>query len=280
MKPIHILFLSYLLLSTQGFLLMAQSQIVVLKGATLLDFDQYGSSQNDITDAVVILQGGKVQQIGKLGQVKIPKSARQINISGKFLVPGLIDGFATLNNQAYANAFLYMGVTTLVGLDNDNRRGSLFYGANPSPTIVKLEDYFGCQYKRIADTTSGQPNTFRIDYVNDYSPDKTRKVIDSLASTGVKVLLIHYGVKPEQLSLVVEQARKHGMVTIGELGRSTYKQAVQAGVQSFVHTSATQWICYHRLAGNYIPTRLLEGVDKPIISILVSTRTYPRMKNY
>lgn len=129
-----------------------------------------------------------------------------------------------------------MGVTTIVGSNNDNRRGPLFYGANSSPTIVKLEDYLGCQYKRIADTTSGQSNALRIDYTNDFSPDKTRQVIDSLASTGVKVLLIHYGAKPEQLPLVVEQAHKHGMVTIGELGRSTYREALQAGVQSFVHT--------------------------------------------
>jgi hypothetical protein len=169
--------------------------------------------------------------------VNIPKGAHIIDVGGKFLVPGLIDGFATVNNQAYANAFLYMGVTTLVGLENDNRRGDIFYGANPSPTIMKLGDYFGCQYKRIADTTSGQPNTFRISYINDYSPDKTIKVIDSLASTGVKVLLIHYGAKPEQLPLVVAQARKHGMATIGELGRATYRQALEAGVQSFVHTS-------------------------------------------
>ena len=237
MKDFKRWFLIGLVLGIAVLPLNGQTKPVVLQGGTVLDFDQYGRSENDLTDAVVVLLGGLIRQVGKRGQVKIPKGAQLVDVKGKYLMPGLIDGFATLNNQAYANAFLCMGVTTIVGLDNDNRRGQVFYQAAPSPAIMKLENYGGARYQRVVDTTAGGREAFKINYVHDHSPERTRQVIDSLAATGVKVLLVHYGVKAEQLPVVVEQARKHGMVTIGELGRSTYQEAVQAGLQSFVHTS-------------------------------------------
>ena len=54
------------------------------------------------------------------------------------MVPGLFDAFATQNNQAQANAHLYMGVTSIVALA-DARRGPLFLEADPSPRLHRLE---------------------------------------------------------------------------------------------------------------------------------------------
>ena len=48
-----------------------------------------------------------------------------IDCTGKFLVPGLIDGFAGMDSQAQANANLYMGVTTVVA-SGDDRRGHMW----------------------------------------------------------------------------------------------------------------------------------------------------------
>ncbi len=62
----------------------------------------------------------------------IPKGARVIDCTGKFLIPGLIDGFAGMNSQGQANAFLYMGVTTVVA-SADARRGHVDFSANPQP---------------------------------------------------------------------------------------------------------------------------------------------------
>ena len=61
-----------------------------------------------------------------------------IDASGKFIVPGLIDGFAVINNQEYANAFLYMGITSIIGVDG-GRRGPFFSEADPSPDFYRLE---------------------------------------------------------------------------------------------------------------------------------------------
>jgi hypothetical protein len=61
--------------------------------------------------------------------------------------------------------------------------------------------------------------------------------VDALASGGVKVLLLQYALLPEQLRVVAAHARQIGLATIGELGATTYPEAISAGVRAFVHTS-------------------------------------------
>ena len=61
-----------------------------------------------------------------------PPNARILDCTGKYLIPGLIDGFAGMNSQGQANAFLYMGVTTVVA-SADQRRGPIDINANPKP---------------------------------------------------------------------------------------------------------------------------------------------------
>ncbi len=68
----------------------------------------------------------------------IPKGARIIDCTGKFLIPGLIDGFAGMNSQAQANANLYMGVTTVVARA-DSERGFIDFSAQPSPHIYPID---------------------------------------------------------------------------------------------------------------------------------------------
>ena len=61
-----------------------------------------------------IVRDGRITDVGSRRAVSIPKGARVIDCTGKFLIPGLVDGFAGMNSQGQANANLYMGVTTVV----------------------------------------------------------------------------------------------------------------------------------------------------------------------
>ena len=99
--------------------------VFALTGATLIDLNDFGKSDKDKENIVVLIADNKIAAVGTRSEVTIPENANVIDVRGKFIVPGLIDGFSTLNNQAYANAHLYMGVTTIVGLEGE-RRGELF----------------------------------------------------------------------------------------------------------------------------------------------------------
>ena len=219
--------LHFLLTGIPAFL-SAQEKPVVLTGGTVIDVDNYGKSENDIEQAVVVIEKGIITAVGKKGAIRIPAEAKIIDVSGKYIVPGLIDGFATLNNQAYANAFLYTGVTTAVMVDGQ-RRGDICWDASPSPAKIKFDSYWGADGE--------QDESGKLVSTNHRNEAQIRHEIDSLAKNGVKVLLLHYGVKNEQLPAIVAACKKNHIVTIGELGLASYKAAVKAGVQGFVHTT-------------------------------------------
>ena len=67
---------------------------LVLAGGTVVDVTDWGRSAKDLPDAVVILRDGRITDVGSRMAVTIPKGARVIDCTGKFLIPGLIDGFA------------------------------------------------------------------------------------------------------------------------------------------------------------------------------------------
>jgi Amidohydrolase family len=210
--------------------LYSQNNITVLKGGTIIDVDNYGQSSHDIKNAIVIIQHGKIISVGVAGKIKIPEDATVHNLSGKFIVPGLIDGFGSVTNQAFANAYLYMGVTSVVTVE-DNRRGKTFTNASPSPTLYKQDAYWG------ADRVEANNKPYKFENVNYRNEAAIRHDIDSLVQAGAKVLLVHYGVKLEQLPAIIAACKAHHIATVGELGFTFYRDAVLAGIQSFVHTS-------------------------------------------
>lgn len=203
-----------------------RNDVLVLRGGTLLDLDAFGKSFNDVANSVIIIEGGTIKEAGEARSVTIPRNSKVIDVKGHYIMPGLIDGFATINDQSYANAFLYHGVTTIVGLPHDNRRGELFTTANPSPKIRLLEDF------------RANLNFGRSDVKPAYR-DKRQiyAFIDSLADEGVNVLWVPYGTQPFQLPLIVEACNRRGIVAIGELGAASYRDAIKAGIHSFVHSS-------------------------------------------
>jgi hypothetical protein len=213
--------------------LNAQQPTLVLKGGTIIDVDDFGSSTKDLSNSVIIIEKGKIRSVGSAASVKIPKGAKVIDITGKYVVPGLIDCFGAINSQAYANAYLYSGVTTVV-VSEDLRRGKSDWTVNPSPQKLRLESYWGANSRDIA--MNGLPRA-AFENIDLWSDEKISRDIDSLAKAGVHVLLIHYGVSPQQLPAIVAACKKNNIPTVGELGLSNYETAAAAGVQSFVHTS-------------------------------------------
>src|SRR5580704_3377510 len=45
----------------------------------------------EISDAVVVIQGSKISAIGQRGKVDVPRGVREVNAGGKTIVPGFVD---------------------------------------------------------------------------------------------------------------------------------------------------------------------------------------------
>jgi imidazolonepropionase-like amidohydrolase len=56
-------------------------------GATLFD----GTGADPVEDAVVIVMGDRIFEVGKRGEIEIPDYLTVVDVSGKWIVPGLID---------------------------------------------------------------------------------------------------------------------------------------------------------------------------------------------
>src|SRR3984893_3736036 len=66
---------------------VSRAQTVVLTGATIID----GNGRTPIRDGVIVITDKKVSAVGPRNSVSIPGGARQIDATGKFIVPGIMD---------------------------------------------------------------------------------------------------------------------------------------------------------------------------------------------
>ena len=199
---------------------------IVLVGGTIVDVSDSGGRTADIRDAIVVIRGGEIVAAGPRKKTKIPAGARRVRIDGAYIVPGLNDVFAGLNSQAQANAYLYMGVTSIVGSDEpgpNGRRGPLLMNARPGPRVHRLGFVHGMRR-----TETG--------FV-ERSTEEILEQIEEVIREGARVLLLHYRLTPEQSRLAVARARQAGLPVIGELGRTTYSEGIDLGMDAFVHTS-------------------------------------------
>jgi hypothetical protein len=116
----------------------SQNQPIALVGGTIIDVSNYGNHSNDLKNSLVLFQNGKIVYAGKYHKTKIPTNTEIINVEGKYILPGLIDCFAILNSQRQANAYLYMGITTVGATIDGSFRGDNFLTANPSPRLERM----------------------------------------------------------------------------------------------------------------------------------------------
>jgi len=104
------------------------AEVVVLQGARLID----GTGKAPLENAVVVVDGGRIAAVGTAGKVKVPQGARVVDVSGRTIMPGLInahghvglvvggqnkaDGYTKENVQAQLARYEQYGVTSVLSL--------------------------------------------------------------------------------------------------------------------------------------------------------------------
>lgn len=90
-------------LGLAGFLLAgnayAQEQPHVFKGARIIPV-----AGKPIENGILVVQHGKITAVGAAGQVKIPKGATEFDVTGKVLMPGLVDTHSHLGEGSGGDA--------------------------------------------------------------------------------------------------------------------------------------------------------------------------------
>ncbi len=86
----------------------AAQETLLIVNANVID----GASAQPIRGAAVLVRGGKIEQILE-GKVEAPAGATVIDLQGKWLLPGFIDGHVHVSDLAAARRALASGATTV-----------------------------------------------------------------------------------------------------------------------------------------------------------------------
>ena len=78
-----------------GLFLNSASADTVFRGATLID----GTGASPIPDAIVVVEGSLITAVGSANDVEIPPNAELIDVTGKWLIPGMSDAHVHLNKS-------------------------------------------------------------------------------------------------------------------------------------------------------------------------------------
>src|SRR6476646_3960784 len=62
--------------------------ILAVQGGTLID----GTGRAPIENSVIVIENGRFTAVGRSGEVSIPPGAQVIDITGKTVLPGFLDG--------------------------------------------------------------------------------------------------------------------------------------------------------------------------------------------
>jgi hypothetical protein len=211
-----------------------QARDLVLEHATLVDLDRFGTSRRDVRDAVVVVHDGHVVAAGSRKQVRLPTDAQHVDLRGKWIIPGLIDGFSSQLDTGQAYAQLAMGVTTISQTaDNDPRRGP-YVPASPQPHMRRLGDVVGYDGEGLGKQVGyGELH----DHGRRLSDVELAADMDRKVGRGVAGFMLMYPLDNAQVAAAVRHAHTRGLFTIGELGHASYAKAAADGVDAFIHTS-------------------------------------------
>jgi len=198
---------------------------IALVGATLLD----GSGGPALPDAAVVVRGGRIESIGLRAAFHLPKRTREVDVSGRWIIPGLIDAHVHVAPaMSWAPPrFLAWGVTTVRDAHGGMASLSLKRRSNKGTPE-------GPRVYPAGAMIDGRPPTYS-DAIAVSSESEARKGVDRLVSAGADFIKVYTRIDPPLLRVIVDEARAFNLGVTGHLGMTDAVTAAKAGIASIEH---------------------------------------------
>jgi imidazolonepropionase-like amidohydrolase len=201
---------------------------VALVGATLID----GSGGPPVANATIVVREGRIESVGLRTDFQLPRRTREVDVSGQWIIPGLIDAHVHLGPAASwaPRRFLAWGVTTvrdahggMASLSRLKRRSGT--GAPEGPRVYAAGAMI-----------DGLPSTYP-DAIGVNNEDEARKGTDRLVSAGADFVKIYTRIDPPLLRAIVDEAGTFNLGVSAHLGMTDAVTAAKAGVACIEHLS-------------------------------------------
>jgi imidazolonepropionase-like amidohydrolase len=205
---------------------------VALVGATLID----GSGGPPLPHSAVVVRQGRIESVGTADGFTLPPRTTRLDVSGHWIIPGLIDGHVHLiDPQAGVLAwsiprYLAWGVTTVRDAHGPLKRAvtlrdQVARGGRPGPRVYVAGAMI-----------DGSPSTYP-DAIQAHTPAEARKAVDRLVSADVDFLKLYTRVDRSLLLPIMDEARPFNVRVSAHLGLVDARTAARAGVVSIEHLS-------------------------------------------
>ena len=189
---------------------------IALTGARIVTMR--GGSDEVIDNGVVVINGDRIEAVGPLAATTIPAGTRSIDVSGKTIIPGLID----------AHWHGSMGSERIIPKQNWFHAAALGYGVTTvhDPSNDTFEVFAASEYQkaglilgpRIYSTGTilyGATTPFTVEIK---TLDDARSHLRRLQSSGAWSVKSYNQPRREQRQMIIEAARELGMEVVPEGG--------------------------------------------------------------
>lgn len=188
-----------------------------------------GDGKPLLRDAVVVVYQGKIETVAPREGFKIPKTAEQVDVTGSWIIPGLIDAQARARGWAMTR-YIAAGVTTLrdVGGQMDSilaLRELVSLGGEIAPRIYSAGAMIDGNPS--GDTTASAVRT----------ADQARRAVDARAVKPVNYIKIGPRISSELLKPIVDETNTFNLKISAHLGLVDAVSAAEGGVSSIEYLS-------------------------------------------
>ncbi len=189
--------------------LLAQtvSPPLVIKGGVLID----GNGGGPLVDAVVVIEGNRITNVGQADEVSYPENAEIIDASGKFILPGLWDAMVSYQ-WFYGEIMLNHGITSTIDVGIAGEIGAAFRNGVLKGKIRGPRPFTGIS--RLTTRPAGDTGleTVLTPGRTPSSTDETRELVRAFIAGGADIVMFQDGTLPlEYYRAGFDEAKKAGM---------------------------------------------------------------------
>jgi imidazolonepropionase-like amidohydrolase len=232
-------------------------------GFTLVD----GTGRAPVPNAVLVVRGGRVVAAGAASTVAIPAGAERVDLSGKTVMPGLLNAHGHVTAPADLTTYAQYGVTTVLSLGNEPASVFAARAAQNSASLDHARVYLAGPL--LAPRTVDEARTMvasnadqRVDIVKirvddnlgtvpKMSPELYRAVIDEAHKRGLRVATHLFYLGDARLLLaagsdLVAHSIRDSVVDAGVIAalkarNVCYVPTLMREVSTFVYESTPVW---------------------------------------